>query len=121
MTKEEQRIAIAEFCGWTQIREAKLTGGLVGMPPNGEFEDRGTVPDYPNDLNAMHEAEKRLGKSTFDYARWLWKTSHEPPHHILTNDDMFPFAHATAHQRAEALLRTIGKWTETQDLRRSSA
>lgn len=60
------------------------------------------LPDYLTDLNAMHEAEKVLtGHQWTDYAN------------VLT--DIGPCSrrgmiHATAAQRAEAFLRTVGKW-----------
>jgi len=52
-------------------------------------------PDYCNDLNAMHEVEKTLTDH--------WDGFHFR-NHIANN------VHATARQRAEAYLRTIGKW-----------
>lgn len=62
--------------------------------------------DYCNDLNAMHEAEKTL------------KTEHRKRyiHHLEGWDRNLGYewdiATATARQRAEAFLRTIGKWEE---------
>ena len=96
MTKEEQRIAIAEACGWkTGYRDPEAWHPL---------------PDYLNDLNAMHEALRTLnedqmvsmdhhldvvvgnGKQGLNYEYFLWS--------------------ATAAQLAEAFLFTIGKWKE---------
>ena len=58
--------------------------------------------DYCADLNAMHEAEKSLTLKQFeDYLMELLDFIDEP---IL----------ATARQRAEAFLRTLGKWEEVQ-------
>jgi len=69
MTPEEQRISIAEDCGWRIESDGANT---FVYPPN---EKTGTgyrmnnirhpkiirlLPDYPADLNAMHEAEKML-------------------------------------------------------------
>jgi hypothetical protein len=105
MNEEQQRIAIAEACGWKW--ERLWTGELHGKPvgEQGPFRE---VPDYLTDLNAMHEAEKVLTEEqrvaysnhTYDIVceaqretkKWRW---------ILL----------TAAQRAEAFLRTIGKWT----------
>lgn len=54
--------------------------------------------DYCSDLNAMHEAEKVLTKEHCDsYEHRLGMTVNRP-------------WHATARQRAEAFLRTLGKW-----------
>ena len=109
MTEEQQRIAIAEFRGWTEIS----IRCMWGLPP-GEF-DCGTedclkhLPDYLNDLNAMHEAEKMLDanqRTTYRAHLACMFTDHP--------DDGMRFAiTATAAQRSEAFLRTIGKWVES--------
>jgi hypothetical protein len=57
--------------------------------------------NYTQDLNAMHEAEKTLtqDQSEIFYPRWLGGfMSRTGP------------IYATARQRAQAFLRTIGKW-----------
>ena len=95
MNKEAQRIAIAEACG-------EDNDSIV----------RELIPDYLADLNAMHEAVMTLnadqmvsmdhhldvvvgnGKQGLNYEYFLWS--------------------ATAAQRAEAFLRTIGKWKEAK-------
>jgi len=59
--------------------------------------------DYCNDLNAMHQAEWSL---TDDQ---LWRMARE----IERNDEQWYFR-ATARQRAEAFLRTLGKWEEAK-------
>jgi hypothetical protein len=94
MTPEQQRIAIAEACGWT---DTQIIDGKYGQTD---------VPDYLNDLNAMHEAEKVLtyeqgGKMTL----WIQR---------MTCAGYGPQLFATASQRAEAFLRTIGKWEEAK-------
>ncbi len=62
--------------------------------------------DYVNDLNAMHEAEKTLDTvmKRLDYLDYLFS---------LTGDEV-QMCNATARQRAEAFLRTLGKWEEEQ-------
>jgi hypothetical protein len=63
------------------------------------------IPDYLNDLNAMHEAEKALTSEQLEvYCNIL----HKPNHGV------YWAIHATASQRAEAFLRTIGKWEESK-------
>lgn len=106
MSPQEQRIAIAEACGNINAATAKTIRDfpelIVDFPHS--------VPDYLADLNAMHEAEKVLDeKQQRAYAMML--------HPIMTyahpmNQD-FQVAHATGKQRAEAFLRTIGKWRES--------
>lgn len=66
---------------------------------HGEYEP----PDYLNDLNAMHEAEKVLGEpKCYEYVDYL-------PSHYQGRTN-FALAHATAAQRAEAFLRTLNLW-----------
>jgi len=60
-------------------------------------------PNYCNDLNAMHEAEAVLNEDQ------LWRMARE----IERNDDQWYFR-ATARQRAEAFLRTLGKWEDAK-------
>ena len=61
------------------------------------------VLDYLNDLNAMHEAEERLSREQWDTCMiFLGEIVREEKGRC----------HATAAQRAEAFLRTIGKWVE---------
>jgi len=111
MNKEQQRIAIAEYCGLTEIH---TDTEIVGYPVLCGFIDGKylrAVPDYLTDLNAMHEAERRLTIESFaKYESRLCEsvdaTGQDP-------DVWFYVLTATAAQRAEALLRTIGKWTET--------
>jgi hypothetical protein len=63
------------------------------------------LPDYLNDLNAMHEAEKMLTESqSAQYERRLMGSR------SFVGAAEFWIYHATAAQRAEAFLRTIGKW-----------
>jgi hypothetical protein len=104
MTNEEITIAIAEACGWIYLKtiededgEKFLIGVLKGRP-SGPI-----VPDYCNDLNAMHEAEMVIKKDSN-----LWKCYESFLARIVSGDcGMF---HITANQRAEAFLKTIGKW-----------
>ena len=112
MKPEAQRIAIAEVCGWTYVRSVvdrnpdnDRMSYLAGSLRNNKW-DEWEVPDYLNDLNAMHEAQK-----TLTYAQQgemsLWITR-------MTCDGYGPQLFATAAQRAEAFLRTIGKWEEVE-------
>jgi hypothetical protein len=105
MSPEAQRIAIAEACGW-RVKHTE-NGPAWTDTLAGRVELCGiSVPDYPNDLNAMHEAEKVLGDCEIKWRQfqdWLYVVC-EPHRHAL---------HATAAQRAEAFLRTIGKWEES--------
>ena len=63
--------------------------------------------DYCNDLNAMHEAEKTLSETNmFVMAHYIERFISRHGQHYF---------HATARQRAEAFLRTLGKWEQSGD------
>lgn len=107
MSDDQINAAIAEVCGWTDIHDSGPWHNhkLWGYPP--ELQGQGGnaykyMPDYCTDLNAMHEAEKVL---TFD--EWDIYCVH-------LGDTQPSCAKAPARQRAEALLRTLGKWEEVQ-------
>ena len=107
MNPERQRIAIAEACGITNVapmivKNVKHEGDDITV---GIWSDDGWVPQYLNDLNAMHEAEKVLTREQIEIY-----CEHLNP----KNYGIWWGIHATASQRAEAFLRTIGKWEEAQ-------
>lgn len=129
MSPEQQRIAIAEACGaqWFLVpgngkpfgqrkflvfaKFYNLDGTCDLIPATGNepltnFEymwREGCIPDYLNDLNAMHEAEGDFNlRQSEEYFNALCD--------VVTAKG-YRFIHsATAAQRAEAFLRTIGKW-----------
>ena len=94
MTLEQQRIAIAIAC-------SEDNDSIV----------RGLIPDYPFDLNAMHEAEDWIPHhlSHIDY----YQKGYGRFQTLLAELTITPYS-ATASQRAEAFLRTIGKWEEAK-------
>jgi hypothetical protein len=106
MSDVQINIAIAEACGWLLVKTCD--GSLIGKLKN-EQGPMDEIPDYCNDLNAMHEAEKILSdESHADYACELVKT-------IRQNGEWFESVSATAAQRAEAFLKTINKWEGGSD------
>ena len=113
MTEQEQRIAIAEACGWTHVRPSGIyiVGCVPAHYPSANLKNSrcdNIIPDYPNDLNAMHEAEKILVERG-PYSN-EWRIMESMLARIIPNH--IPLFHATAQQRAEAFLRTIGKWKD---------
>jgi hypothetical protein len=116
MNKQKQRIAIAEFCGWDfdpQEASRWMSRGRLVKSPKGDLVFRYSIPDYLNDLNAMHEAEKMLTeRQIVDYEViirevvankiWFWYTPFA--------GEVYQLCHTTAAQRAEAFLKTIGRW-----------
>ena len=111
MTPEKQQIAIAEACGWTDLNimgQKGIEENLYGRHPT----RRGSsiAPDYTEDLNAMHEAEKVLtDEQDLEYSEALEQVV-EGRFMANNAEDMRRLRSATAAQRAEAFLRTIGKW-----------
>jgi len=106
MTDEQINIAVAEVCGF--LRPRYSNGVLVAYAhtsPDGGFFGTTGVPDYINDLNAMHEAEK-----IFDHALYCRYINELCDITIKGNNSMYM---ATARQRAEAFLKTLNKWEGT--------
>ena len=101
MTPGQQRIAIAEACGWTVTHWKVNPFDVIATKDGTEYLLK-HLPDYLNDLNAMHEAEKVL---------WDTGNSMEFTNQLvgIADDHLMCLSHATAAQRAEAFLRTIGK------------
>ena len=67
--------------------------------------------DYCDDLNAMHEAEKVLTDDQYmHFSDCLYDAEHER----RKQTKKWRWLSATARQRAEAFLRTLGKWEEVQ-------
>ena len=106
MTDEQINKAIAMACGWKFIPEychgEDQPPEFTTVTPDGKHLC-GYYPDYVDDLNAMHEAEKALINRNLyqDY----WPTLE----HITGSSRL---AHATARQQAEAFLRTLNLWEQ---------
>jgi hypothetical protein len=111
MNKEKQKIAIAEACGWSNLQDSDYKpfgkAQLVGRHPGGSEQNLLRVPDYLNDLNAMHEAETCEAIQRVGYAKYI-----ECLAIACGTERLGALVFATAAQRAEAFLRTIGKWKE---------
>jgi hypothetical protein len=118
MTQEEQRIAIAEACGWTATvdddqfwRATRADGSMTSdLWCSMSSVWNSGIPDYLNDLNSMHDAEELFyskadtlegAERMRDYSKLLCRIAKYP-------------LRATASQRAEAFLRTISKWEEAK-------
>jgi len=97
MSNDQINAAIAKACGWMPDNR-----GLGWLSPHGYYAPE---PDYCTDLNEMHEAEKVL---TDDQREVFY------PRNLGAWQRPFNVIYATARQRAEAFLRTLGKWEEAQ-------
>jgi hypothetical protein len=116
MNDMELRIRVAELLGWTDIGFGSCSRhecvgddtpqeALVGLPPEGTPGDYWTVvPNYPGDLNAMHEVEHLLHDDDWDgigdYLAHLRSIMG-----IGCDEWRLPFA--TARQRAEAYVKVM--------------
>ena len=114
MTDEQINAEIAEACGWKlkgspehqNATDGWQFGHTFAIKPSGEVASHNSIPNYCGDLNAMHEAEKVLTDEQCVFVRMHLRErleSHAASRYIW---------HATARQRAEAFLRTLGKWEE---------
>lgn len=127
MTDQEINLAIAEACGFSDchvsVWDCDLGSEAVGKDDRGWYpKHKGQyvrIPSYCTDLNEMHEAEKVLSpEQEVDYVERLgamlmscayeddprWRNSE-----LSSFDSTY---RATARQRAEALLHTLGKWRD---------
>jgi hypothetical protein len=118
MTDEAMQVAIAEELGWTEVDQKH---GRYKWSEDGETRlpkqwhrvgaDFHGLPDYLNDLNAMHEAEKGLDVALRDaYFDHLWNICDKAQRMAPVSRWLVP--NATARQRAEAFLRTVERWVD---------
>lgn len=131
MNQTEISEAIAQHLGWIphpdnatmKVRHWTLGGSKYGErgAKSARSEiihddtwgiEQSLLPDYCNDLNAMREAERSLRVD-----EWEQYTTHV--FNIATEASKFDEPYvcmdvlcATAAQRAEAFLRTVGKWVD---------
>lgn len=101
MKPEEQRIVIAKVCGWI-FKPQEFGWSFTKLDPKSYWlkyreGSEEPFPDYLNDLNAMHEAEK--------FVKNVWGK------YVKTLNSFTDPACATATQRAEAFLRTLNLYT----------
>ena len=111
MNPEQQRIAIAEACGWKLVMDNPLyepywedpKGNMIGVSCGMRF------PDYLNDLNAMNSAvlQKFNGPA---HEGWAFIDNLRVACGIPHSSACMALVCATASQRAEAFLRTLNLW-----------
>lgn len=115
MTDQEQNIAVAEACGWSDLVFHQQPFALSwGIPPGSKHPI--PIPEYGKDINAMAEAVRQRIVSEaernayvnylFDFT-WTVEFEDRQPHR-----DFF-WCEALAAYRREAFLRTLGLWKET--------
>jgi hypothetical protein len=120
MTPEQQRIAIAEACGWKRNEYPHAIAKDMWWHKDlsdEKYTQTDDLPDYLNDLNAMHEAEKILNARQqvcyFEHlAGSIMNDAYEGVGYWMQaelSSEQLTWR-ATAAQRAKAFLKTIGKW-----------
>jgi len=109
MTQEEKRMRIAEACRWTYNEVIREWVAPYKAPIAGDKTTYG-LPNYFNDLNAMHEAEKVLKvEQHFTFQVELARVIN-----TITYPLNFALLHATASQRAEAFGLTLNLWKQDE-------
>lgn len=122
MTEQEQRIAIATACGWTEIHDVPYRGGMgdEGSPfglfgtMNSSCVSQGQqVPNYLHDLNAMAGAEKVLTpQQQHEYYEVQLERVVGYGLSSIRHRNTRALVSATAAKRAEAFLRTLQLWRD---------
>jgi hypothetical protein len=119
MSPEAQRTAIAEACGWKKVgADYQMIGQPAGTPFASSFAL--PLPDYLSDLKAINEAEKVLAPTKEEWGscqgRWVKYAEELCAVCGESGNERTRFSwhifHATAAQRAEAFLRTTGRWED---------
>lgn len=113
MTPQAQQIAIAVAC---KVIRPWTFGSF--QTPNGCL--LASLPDYLNDLNAMHEAEKVLTeRERLQYVEESGKQSRNEfaktgrdPRSCEDREIIYWHLSATSTQRAEAFLRALNLWKD---------
>lgn len=109
MNPDDQRIAIAEACGLERCHPYdKFSDFTPRWYWKGGYYCFEELPDYLDDLNAMHEAEKTLD-DTVDMTDSDKVRYSENLGWIMVRKFVWE---ATATQRAEAFLKTLNLWKE---------
>lgn len=119
MTPEDQRIALAEIEGYIHYgctgcahTPCLCKGYLTPAPDHDLVYD---LPDYLNDLNAVHKVEIWLSRNPNGDggSRLPWYRHHLEEVCDRTGGKLTCVpVHAAASQRCEAILRALNKWEE---------
>jgi hypothetical protein len=113
MTQEEKRIKLAKAAGWTKVHQSWTGQKMACIPNDSQILP---LPDYFNDLNAVHELEQHIWSKE-------WNLRDKFCDHLaLIIDPVHGYRglkatdalQATASQRAEALGLTLGLWNITK-------
>lgn len=109
MNPKKQIIAIAKTCGWDYHNRHPIHGkqsikSWYYRDSDITVSHESSLPDYLNDLNAMHKAEGMLQHYGY-YCDQLAIV-------MKVNRGAISLISATAAQRAEAFLKALNLWKE---------
>jgi len=125
MTPEEKRIAIAKSLGWKTRYSESAEDDVIQSPDNKiyfswthkngykrkrklNFLD--VIPDYLNDLNSMHEIEKKLIEDNKYFSNEDGYGGTNYIDRLINICGNYEKAyHANSRERADAYLKLIGK------------
>lgn len=115
MNPDDQRIAIAKTRGWritVHLHKDGWKSVIKGVQPGLNFTDspldHHSIPDYLNDLNAIHEAILTLPDDapfTYYLSQIIWETNRT---RLVTSLDMLK---ASPAQLSKAYLECLQLWT----------
>ena len=108
MTNEQINVAIAQACGWTILKKPLSGFGFAAYAKEPNGDPSPGIPDYCDDLNAMHEAEKTVFGNSILWVEFMERLC-DATGAVNTSmvDAMVIIIQATARQRAEAFLKTV--------------
>ena len=109
MTNNEINQTIAEHCGWAPCHKG-CDGRTWRKPDDSGCQEH--LPDYCVDLNAMNYAESHLMQVGGDDVFLYYDNINDVLAKHAGYDACLYQASASARVRAEAFLRTIGKWRD---------
>ena len=110
MTPEEINIAIAKTQGITQVYNVIGRGLVYAVHTESGMRER-QVPNYYGSLDAMHDAEMHMRNNMgLHFLKDYYEN--QLPRVVMGSVGCWNIVSATAGQRAEAFLRTLGEWRD---------
>jgi hypothetical protein len=118
---QHTKIAVALGYSYEDMRIGCGEKGIIATmrvwkTPEGDGMGKKWPPNYPHDLNAMHEAKQALWKKDWGY-RYIFNDhlANIIKGRIVNRNewDAETLLDATAEQQAEAFLKTLNLWEES--------
>jgi hypothetical protein len=107
MTREQKNVIVAEFYGWRfpfHDESMKTTAIMMWVAPGNADWETQKLPDFCNDLNAMHKVLMTLNSTYLsEYGSQL---------NIVMNCGTKLMFMASAEQQVDALIKLLGKWVD---------